>query len=112
MANTHYQTVVGSGTGTTDWVLINPRKAPLHLAVSVLLSAGATLTYTVQGTLEQLTDAADSSATGISLENLSSLSASSIKAITGPVSGLRLNITSYTSGTATLIVRQAGVEAT
>lgn len=99
---------VGSGnegvdiTIPTDW-----RENDFRLSLAVVLSAGATLTYTVEYTLDNIQDATVTP-TWFATTDLDGLTASASSNIAFPVRAVRLNITSFTDGTATLTALQAG----
>lgn len=105
----HYTTRALSSASSSTWVRTNPKILPFNLHVQVKLSAGANLTYTVEYTSDNLVDESDT-ADAFDLPDFADLNSSLSKAVIAPINGVRLTITSYTSGTATLQVRQAGVE--
>lgn len=104
----HYDTRTLSSATTSTWVPLNTRVGPFNVLVHVTLSAGANLTYTVEYTPEILLTVSDS-VDAFDLPDFADVTASRSKAVIVPVSGVRLNITSYTSGTAKLIVMQSGL---
>lgn len=78
------------------------------IGIIVNLSAGATLTYSVEVTGDDINAAGYNPATGAWTEiaDLAALTASATAFMLGLVMGVRLTITSYTSGTAKLQVIQ------
>ena len=84
---------------------------PFNVGLSVVLSAGASLTYTVQHTFDDVfaDDFNPATATWFSHASLVTKTASSDGNYAYPVTATRLNITIWTSGTATLTVVQAGM---
>ena len=77
-------------------------------SLGVVLSGGAVLTYSVQHTLD---DIFDSTVTPVWFDNttLTAKTTSSDGNYLFPVRAVRLNVTAYTSGSATLTVIQAGM---
>ena len=71
--------------------------------ILVCLSSGANLTYTVEVTGDDLDAAGYSPATGnwVPFTGLVNLTASSASTLGAAVTAIRLNVTAYTSGTAT-----------
>lgn len=103
---------VGSQT-TSTVVPMDQYISPFNVGISVDLSAGASLTYTVEHTFENVF--ADgwnpASAKWYSHSSLAAKTASSDGNYAYPVSAIRLNVTVYSSGTATMNVLQAGITA-
>jgi hypothetical protein len=85
--------------------------SPFNVGLSVNLSAGANLTYTVEHTFDDVFAPTfdPSTAKWYSHATLASQTASGTGNYAYPVSAIRLNVTPYTSGTATLNVLQAGI---
>lgn len=108
MAEKHYSEETLSSVTTSPWILLNSRVAPFNVIAHVTVSAGADLTYTVEYTPEILLTSADS-VDAFALPDFEDVTASRSKAIIAPVNGVRLKVTARTSGSATLIVMQAGV---
>jgi hypothetical protein len=89
---------------------LNVYADPFNVGLGVKLSSGAVLTYTVEHTFDDVQSASFSPATAAWYPN------ASINAATTnldgnyafPVTAIRLNVTAYTSGTATLTVIQSG----
>lgn len=81
------------------------------LGLFVDVSSGATLTYSVQYTYDQPEDSYptdfSTDADWRDVDGLSGLSADEESNIAYPVNAVRLNVTSYTDGDATLTVTQA-----
>lgn len=104
----HYDTRTLSSATTSTWVPLNTRVGPFNTLVHVTLSAGANLTYTVEYTPEILLTVSDS-VDAFALPDFEAVTATRAKAVIVPVNGVRLKVTSYTSGSAKLIVMQAGM---
>ena len=84
---------------------------PFNVSIGVALSAGASLTYSVQHTFDdvQAPGFDPSTATWFTNSGLSAKTTSLDGNYTLPVTALRLNVTSYSGGTATMTVIQAGM---
>lgn len=98
----------GSGDeGVTQTIPTDWRENPFELAIAVILSSGASLTYKAQHTLD---DVQDPTAVLNWLDNdaLAAKTASDDGNLSFPVRGVRLNITVFTSGTATVTFIQSG----
>lgn len=100
---------VGSQTASKPIPLDNFRD-PFNIGMGVALSAGATLTYSVQHTFDDIyaDNFSPATATWYNHASLASLSANGDGNYAFPVTAIRLNVTAYTSGTATLTAIQAG----
>lgn len=85
--------------------------SPFNVGLSVNLSAGASLTYTVEHTFDDVFSPTfnPSTAKWYPHATLASQTASGTGNYAYPVSAIRLNVTPYASGTATLNVLQAGI---
>ena len=104
-----------SATGTTTPVpivsVINTRTAAapwLQPAILVSLSSGASLTYTVEVTADDVLNSSYNAATGnwVPFTNMSALTASGTGTVGAAITAVRLHVTAYTSGTATIQVSQ------
>ena len=83
-----------------------------NLTAAVVISAGAVLTYNVEYSVDDpqtFTDKADYNATGtwFDVTGLAALSANATAQVDFPIQGIRLNVTAFTSGSATLTVLQS-----
>jgi len=83
---------------------------PFNVGLAVVMSAGASLTYTVQHTFDDVFAKTfdPATATWFSHATLVTKTASSDGNYAFPVTATRLNVTIWASGTATLTVIQAG----
>lgn len=100
------------GSQTTSAVIpMDQYISPFNAGISVDLSDGADLTYTVQHTFENVfaNGWSPASAKWYSHSSLAAKTASSDGNYAYPVSAIRLNVTAYTSGTAVMNVLQAGI---
>lgn len=101
---------VGSAT-TSQVIPMDQYISPFNVGLSVNLSAGANLTYTVEHTFDDVYSPTFNPATAkwYAHASLASKTSSADGNYAYPVSAIRLNVTPYTSGTATLNVLQAGI---
>jgi len=101
---------VGSATVSAP-IPLNTNVDPFNVSIGVTLSAGASLTYKVQYTYDDVWDPAFNAATATWFDHatITGKIASFDGNFTSPVVACRLNVTPYTSGTATMTVLQAGV---
>lgn len=101
---------VNSAT-TSQVVPLDQYISPENVSIAVVLSAGASLTYKVQYTFDDVFAAGFAPATANWNDHatLVAKTASADGNFAFPVTGVRLNVTPYTSGTATLVVLQAGL---
>ena len=93
---------VGSQT-TSPWIPLDDNQAAFNVSVAVAVTG--TLTYTVQFTLDNIQDP---SVTPVAFEvsSLTGKTADASTSLRSSVKAVRLNVTSYTSGSATIGVRQ------
>ena len=84
---------------------------PFHAGLGVVLSAGASLTYTVQHTFDDVQSESfnPATATWFPHATLAAKTASSDGNYAFPITALRLNVTVWAGGTATMTVVQAGM---
>lgn len=84
---------------------------PFNVSIGVALSAAASLTYSVQHTFDdvQAPDFDPTTATWFTNSGLSAKTTSLDGNYAFPVTAIRLNVTTYSSGTATMTVIQAGM---
>ena len=95
------------GVGVTVPMQINVNITPVNVSVAVILSEDAILTYTVEHIYENIwTPDADPNPTYFPFLVDKNVSADGYYAF--PVTGVRLRVTAYVQGTATLKVIQAG----
>jgi len=99
-------------SATTSAVLpLDQYISPFNIGLGVSLSAGASLTYTVQHTFDDVWAAGFDPATAswFNHATMASKTTSFDGNYAYPVTAIRLNVTVYTSGTATLTAVQAGI---
>ena len=84
---------------------------PFSVGIGVAVTGGATLTYTVQHTFDDVWASNFNPATAVWYPNtsLSAKTASLDGNYAFPITAVRLNVTAWTSGTATMTVIQAGI---
>lgn len=84
---------------------------PFNVGVGVKLSAGASLTYSVEHTFDDVFSESfnPSTATWYTNSGLGAKTASLDGNYAFPVTAIRLNVTTYGGGTATMTVIQAGM---
>lgn len=97
-----------SGTGTSDWLILDHTTSIFTVSIAGVFSAGANLVYTVDVTNETLSGPTDTTVVGIALDSMTALGASSIKSLVGPVVGVRIRVTSHTGGSVKLVIKQSG----
>lgn len=101
----NYQTVTQGSAGTSDWIFLDPSEDVW--SVSVQADHNATCTYSLEVTCTPVSSIG--SATAIELSTATDKTESVAISIVAPVTAVRVNITSYTSGDGvTLHVRQSG----
>lgn len=100
---------IAAQAASTPLILNQMGTSPFNVGLGVTLSAGASLTYNVEYTFDDVFAPNYNPATGnwIVLTALSAQTASKDSNMLSPVMAVRLNVTTYASGTATLTVIQA-----
>jgi hypothetical protein len=108
MARPTRQTATAAGA-LPPVILNNLAVSPFNVGVGVVLSAGASLTYTVEHTFDDVFAPTFNPATATWFPNsgLTAQTTSKDGNYTAPVAAVRLNVTAFTSGTATLVLIQA-----
>jgi len=94
--------------GASNTIGININLTPVNVAVAVTLSDGATLTYTVEHTYNDIWSAHNPNEI-VWFPFIENQSANSDGYYAFPVAGIRVRVTQHTSGAATLRVLQAGI---
>ena len=100
------------GSATTSAVIpLDSYRSPFNVGFGCALSAGASLTYKLQYTYDDVQAASFDAATATWFDHatMAAKTASSDANIVVPVTAVRLNVTAWTSGTATLTILQAGM---
>lgn len=101
---------VGSATASTP-IPLDHYISPFNLGLGVSLSPGADLTYTVQHTFDDVWDPNFNAATAkwFNHATMNAKTTSFDGNYAYPIMAVRLLVTVYTSGTATLTIIQAGM---
>lgn len=104
-------TLTVSSQAASAVIPLDTYQDPFNVGIGVALSAGANLTYTVQHTFDNVAASTfnPSTATWYPHASLASKTTSSDGNYAFPVTAIRLNVTSFTSGSATMTVIQAGM---
>ena len=94
-----------SALGAGDWQPVDYKSTPANIGLGVVVNGS--LTYTVEHTFD---DIQDESATIVAFQNegLTAKNSNDDGNYSFPVRAVRLNVTSYTSGDATLTILQGG----
>jgi len=101
-----------SSATSSDPIILDHYRDPFNVGIGVALSAGASLTYVVEYTYDDVFSSSfsPSTATWVTVSAFSpSKTASTDGSISYPVMALRLRVSAYTSGSATMTVIQAGM---
>jgi hypothetical protein len=96
------QTVTVSSATTSAWIPVDHRKNPFNIGFGVVVSGGGVLTYKVQYSFDE------DGTTAFDHDDVTGETASQVGNFAFPVRLVRLNVTAFTSGTATLTMIQAG----
>ena len=101
---------VGSATASAA-IPMDHYRDPFNVGVGVALSAGASMTCTVQHTFDDVfaKDFDSTTATWFNNTSLSTKTTSSDGNYIIPVTAIRLNVTVWAAGTATMTLIQAGM---
>jgi hypothetical protein len=101
------QTLSAAGAGAP--LIFNQMAVVFGVGIGVTLSAGANLTYTVQYTYDDVFDPAfnPTTANWFNIASLTTQTANKDANFVTPVMAVRLNVTSYTSGSVTINTVQA-----
>lgn len=105
------QVISLSAAGSTAWIPVDYKQNPFNIDVAVVLSNTPNLTYKVEYTLDDIFDSAITP-TAFSHSTLTGLTANAQAPILYPVRAIRLTITAWTSGTATMTALQGAVNPT
>jgi hypothetical protein len=98
--------VVSVGSATTSTVLpVDSRVNPFSIGIAVIVSAGGNLTYTVQHTSDDVFDLS-TPPVWLNHSTLVAQTASANGNYAFPIKAVRLNVTIWAAGTATLTLLQ------
>lgn len=102
--------VTASAAGAQSPFILNQAgPSPFNVGIGCAISAGATLTYSVEYTFDDVFAPSYDPATGnwTALTGLTAQTATKDSNIAYPVMAIRLNVTAYTSGSVTMTAIQA-----
>lgn len=97
--------VTVSATGSSAWIPVDYTQNNFNLGVQVVVSGGATLTWSVQLTMDDVFDPDVTPTATAAPAPLETGSGTEIGSVTVPCRAIRLNAT-VTSGTATMTIVQ------
>ena len=102
--------VTVSGVNVSSPIPLNNYADPFNVGFGIKLSAGASLTYTVEHTFDDIFAAGFNPANAVWYSNATVVTQTTNKDgnYAFPVTAIRLNVTVWSSGTATLTSIQAG----
>ena len=102
--------VTVSSLTTSTVIPLNTYADPFNVGIGCDISAGGSLTYTVEHTFDnvQAPGFNPANATWYSNSILTNITTDKDGNYSYPVTGIRLNVTAYTSGSVTMTVIQAG----
>lgn len=100
------QSIAVSSQAASNPVPLDWKRTPFAIGFCVELSGGATLTYTVQHTFDDINNG--ETAVWFDHSSVTGKTANADGNYAFPVTAIRLNVTAYTSGTATLKALQGG----
>ena len=100
---------LSSATSGAPIVLNNAGTSPFNVGIAVVLTSGASLTYTVEQTYDDVTSNSFNAATAtwFPIENMSGETASAVSWLPAPTMAIRLRVSTYSSGSATITVQQS-----
>lgn len=96
-----------SSTTTSAWIPVDWRKNPFNIGIEIDVSAGATLTWVVEQTMDNIYDPAVTPSAIVAPAPLDTGTGDEIGSLTIPCTAIRLNAT-VTSGSVTMTIVQAG----
>lgn len=99
--------VTVSSATQSAWLPVDNNQTPFNVGMGVVLSGGATLTYTVEHTFDDIQNSSVTP-TAFSNEGLKNQSINNDGNYAFPVRAVRLNVTAHTGGDATLTIIQGG----
>jgi len=98
------QVITQSSAGTTAWIPLDYKQAPFNVGLAVTLGGG-TMTYSVEHTLDDIYDTTITP-TAFTHSSIAAQTAQLDGNYAFPIRAVRLNVTAWTSGTATLTILQ------
>lgn len=97
------QVITKSSAGTTAWIPVDYKQNPFNVGFGVVVSG--TNTYDVEHTFDDIFDSTVTP-TAFKHSSVTAQTANKDGSYTAPVRAIRLNVTAYTSGSATLTILQ------
>ncbi|NBW17430.1 MAG: hypothetical protein EBR82_56560 [Caulobacteraceae bacterium] len=94
--------------GVSSTIGVDINLTPVNVAIAAMLSDGATLTYNIEHTYNDIWSAHNSDEI-VWFPFIENQSANADGYYAFPVAGIRVRVTQHTSGTVTLRVLQAGI---
>lgn len=99
-----------SSQTSSNWIPLDIHIKPFNIGIGVALSAGSTMTYQIEHTYDDVFSPSFNPATAEYLVNSAGAKSADFDFnYAFPVTAVRLTVTSYTSGTATMTIVQAGL---
>lgn len=103
------QVISLSAAGSTAWIPVDYKQNPFNISLAVVLSNTPSLTCKVEYTLDDVFNTSITP-TAFNVDGLSAVTSNTTGYITSPVKAIRLTVSSWTSGTATVTALQGGVD--
>lgn len=94
-----------SSQAASAWIPVNYKQSPFNIGMGVVLTDTPTLTYSVQHTFDDVQDE-NATLTPFNNEGMDAKAANEDGNYAFPVRAIRLNVTAWTAGTATLTIIQ------
>lgn len=99
--------VTVSSATSSAWIPVDWRSTPFNLSFAVIISGGGSLTYKVEHTLDDIMDPTVTP-NALTHEFITASTVSDDGNYAYPIRAIRLTVSSYTSGSATMTVIQPG----
>jgi hypothetical protein len=97
--------VTQDSAGSSRWVPLDYKQVPFNVGLGVKLAAGSNLTYTVEHTFDDIQDP-DQAIEVFPTDGLTGLTAKEDGNFAFPVRAVRITVSGYTAGDATLMIIQ------
>jgi hypothetical protein len=97
------QVIEKSGSGTTAWIPLDYKQSPFNVGLGLVISG--TQTVSVEHTFDDVFDTTVTP-TAFAHSTLAAKTANADGNYAFPIRAVRINVTAYTSGTATLTILQ------
>lgn len=99
-----------ASVAASPWIPLDNNVNPWAVSAEVTISGGASLTYSVEVTYDDLFDSSVTPVAFPAPAALTTQTANAAAALPNPVTGVRLNVTIRASGSAVLTVIQQGLQ--